>query len=43
MMEPFPERPKGMHRRTYDRIWAKAHALEYAMNCATLEKFGIQI
>lgn len=40
MIEPFPERPIGMHRNTYDRIWAKAHALEYTMNRAMLEMLG---
>lgn len=25
MTEPFPERPKGMHHRTYWRLFAKAH------------------
>jgi hypothetical protein len=23
MMEPFPEKPKGMHWTTYDRLWWK--------------------
>lgn len=28
--DPFPEKPKGMHRRTYDRLWQKGEALEDA-------------
>ncbi len=28
MMKPFPERPKGMHWETYDRLWWEHHGAE---------------
>ncbi len=28
MMEPFPEKPKGMHWSTYERLWWEHHEAE---------------
>jgi hypothetical protein len=28
MMAPFPEKPKGMHWKTYERLWWKHHEAE---------------
>jgi len=28
MMEPFPEKPKGMHGSTYERLWWEHHEAE---------------
>jgi hypothetical protein len=28
MREPFPEKPKGMHWKTYERLWREHHEPE---------------
>ena len=28
MMKPFPEKPKGMHWKTYERLWWEHHEAE---------------
>lgn len=40
MLELFPEKPKGMHWRTYDRLRRQHDALEDAMNGALWEWIG---
>jgi hypothetical protein len=30
LADPFPAKPKGMHRRTYQRLFGKSMALEQA-------------
>ena len=37
MMEPFPEKPKGMHWKTYERLWWEHHEAEMAQLAAMRE------
>jgi hypothetical protein len=34
LLEPFPAKPKGMHRRTFQRLRARAEAAMYCPNRA---------
>jgi len=38
LVYPFPEKPKGMHWRTYSRLREKALEIELAVNAALAEK-----
>jgi hypothetical protein len=40
LADPFPERPKGMHRRTYKQLFSEAHAREGAFLVDTLAFLG---
>ena len=37
MMEPFPEKSKSVHRKTYERLWWEHHEAEMEQLAGTRE------
>ena len=42
LAEPFPDKPKGMHWRTYGRLCVQAGEAEHASWIGAAERFGIE-
>ncbi len=42
LAEPFPDKPKGMHWRTYRRLEQEAENAEFASWAGVAERFGIE-
>jgi hypothetical protein len=43
VLDPFPEKPRGMHWRTYDRLRAKATAAEARSMALIAERWGLPL
>lgn len=43
LLTPFPAKPKGMHWRTYLRLWRKSHGAEHKAFAQVIKKLGHEL